>query len=62
MAQVCRAIYAETNARLQSRSMAMGPVTFLNHEVAQLAATANDGQSGRSWNLWRKRLGEIDIG
>ncbi len=59
---VYRAIYAETNARLQSQSMAMGPVTYLNEEEAQLAATANDGQIGRSWSLWRKRLGEIDIG
>ena len=58
---VYRAIYAETNAKLQSQSMAMGPVNFLTEEEAQLAAAANDGQIGRSWSLWRQRLGQIDI-
>ena len=58
---VYRAIYAETNARLQIQSMAMGPVTYLSEQEAQLAAAANDGQIGRSWSLWRQRLGEIDI-
>jgi HCOMODA/2-hydroxy-3-carboxy-muconic semialdehyde decarboxylase len=58
---VYRAIYAETNAKLQSQSMAMGPVNFLTEEEARLAAAANDGQIGRSWSLWRQRLGPIDI-
>ena len=58
---VFRAIYAETNAKLQMQSMAMGPVNYLTEQEAQLAAAANDGQIGRSWNLWRQRLGEIDI-
>ena len=58
---VYRAIYAETNARLQIQAMAMGPVNYLTEQEAQLAAAANDGQIGRSWSLWRQRLGEIAI-
>jgi len=33
----------------------------IDGEEAQRAAAANDGQIGRSWNLWRQRLGQIDI-
>ena len=56
---VYRAIYAEVNARLQAQAMGMGPVTYLTEEEAQLAAAANDTQIGRSWDLWRRRIGPI---
>ena len=36
-------------------------ITFLNEEEAQLASDMNDGQIPRSWNLWVKRLGAIDL-
>ncbi|MCW5642726.1 MAG: class II aldolase/adducin family protein [Rhodoferax sp.] len=58
---VYRAIYAEVNARLQLAANGLGDITFLNEEEARLASDMNDGQIPRSWNLWIKRLGEIDL-
>lgn len=58
---VYRAIYAEVNAKLQLSAHALGDITFLNDEEAQLSSDMNDGQIPRSWNLWVKRLGEIDL-
>ncbi len=58
---VYRAIYAEVNAKLQLSAAGLGDITFLNKEEAQLASDMNDGQIPRSWNLWIKRLGEIDL-
>ena len=58
---VYRAIYAEVNAKLQLAAMGLGEVTFLNKEEAQLSSDMNDGQIPRSWNLWVRRLGEIDL-
>lgn len=58
---VYRAIYAEINAKLQLSAAGLGDITFLNGEEAQLAADMNDGQIPRSWNLWIKRLGIIDL-
>jgi ribulose-5-phosphate 4-epimerase/fuculose-1-phosphate aldolase len=55
---VYRAIYAEVNARLQAQALALGDVTYLNPEEAALAATTNDGQIGRTWELWRMRVAE----
>lgn len=49
---VYRAIYAEVNARLQSQAMGMGEVTYLTPGEARMASDANDGQIGRSWDLW----------
>ena len=53
---VYRAIYAETNARLQSRALALGEVTYLNEREAALAAATNDGQLARAWELWERRI------
>ena len=53
---VYRAIYAETNARLQSQALALGEVTFLNEREAALAAATNDGQLARAWELWERRI------
>ena len=58
---VYRAIYAEVNAKLQLGAQALGEITFLNAEEAQLSSDMNDGQLPRSWNLWVRRLGEIDL-
>ena len=57
---VYRAIYAEVNARLQAQSLGMGDVNYLTTEEAGLAAAANDGQIGRSWDLWRRRIGPLE--
>ena len=51
---VYRAIYAETNARLQAQAMALGEVTYLNDEEASLAAATNDTQLARVWELWTR--------
>jgi HCOMODA/2-hydroxy-3-carboxy-muconic semialdehyde decarboxylase len=53
---VYRAIYAETNARLQSQAAALGDVTYLNGEEAALAAATNDTQLARVWELWARRV------
>ena len=57
---VYRAIYAEVNARLQTQAIGLGDVTYLTPQEADLAAAANDTQIGRSWDLWRRRVGPID--
>jgi ribulose-5-phosphate 4-epimerase/fuculose-1-phosphate aldolase len=57
---VYRAIYAEVNAKLQSQALGLGEVTYLTAQEADLAATANDTQIGRSWDLWRRRIGPVD--
>ena len=57
---VYRAIYAEVNAKLQAQSLVMGAITYLTTEEAGLAAAANDGQIGRSWDLWRRRIGALE--
>jgi HCOMODA/2-hydroxy-3-carboxy-muconic semialdehyde decarboxylase len=58
---VYRAIYAEVNAKLQLAAISLGDITFLNDKEAQLSSDMNDGQIPRSWNLWIKRLGKIDL-
>jgi ribulose-5-phosphate 4-epimerase/fuculose-1-phosphate aldolase len=58
---VYRAIYTEVNARLQWQAHDLGETTFLNEAEAALAAQANDGQIPRSWALWVKRLGLVDL-
>ena len=57
---VYRAIYAESNAKLQAQAMALGEVTYLSAQEADLAAAANDTQIGRSWDLWLRRIGKIE--
>lgn len=59
---VYRAIYAEINAKLQLAAQPLGEIMFLNEEEAQLSSDMNDGQIPRSWNLWIKQLGEVDLG
>jgi ribulose-5-phosphate 4-epimerase/fuculose-1-phosphate aldolase len=57
---VYRAVYAETNARLQAQAHALGPVIYLNEVEAAKAAATNDGQLARPWALWRASIGSID--
>jgi ribulose-5-phosphate 4-epimerase/fuculose-1-phosphate aldolase len=58
---VYRAIYAEVNAKLQLAAQGLGEITFLNEREAQLSSDMNDGQMPRSWALWIKRLGDVDL-
>jgi HCOMODA/2-hydroxy-3-carboxy-muconic semialdehyde decarboxylase len=57
---VYRAIYAETNARLQLDAAQLGPITFLSDEEAALAVEANDSQLARPWELWKRKVGPIE--
>ncbi|MES2977014.1 MAG: class II aldolase/adducin family protein [Pseudomonadota bacterium] len=57
---VYRAIYAEENAKLQLSSAALGPITFLTPEEADLAMATNEGQVARPWELWRQRVGAVE--
>lgn len=58
---VYRAIYAEANAKLQLSTQALGEPAYLNTEEARLSSEMNDGQIPRSWDLWVRRLGAIDL-
>lgn len=56
---VYRAIYAELNASIQSRAIALGgQVTYLDPEEAALADATNREQTGRPWALWKRRVRE----
>ena len=52
---VFRAVYTETNARLQAEAMKLGPVTYLDAEEARLSAQTNGAVVGRAWELWKKK-------
>lgn len=58
---VYRAIYAETNARLQTQALLLSgsddKINYLTPEEATLAQASTEGQVARCWNLW---VGEID--
>jgi HCOMODA/2-hydroxy-3-carboxy-muconic semialdehyde decarboxylase len=58
---VYRAIYAEINAKLQLQAHALGPIQFLTEGEAQRASDTNDSQIPRSWNLWVRNLGDVDL-
>ncbi|MBV9859088.1 MAG: class II aldolase/adducin family protein [Alphaproteobacteria bacterium] len=60
---VFRAIYTETNARLEADALRLGQghVTFLNDQEAAKSAETNAALIGRAWDLWKTRaLGEAD--
>ena len=57
---VWRAIYTEMNARLQAEATRLGPINFLTPEEGAKAATTNEGQTGRSWELWKARIAMPD--
>jgi HCOMODA/2-hydroxy-3-carboxy-muconic semialdehyde decarboxylase len=53
---VFRAVYLETNARIQSEALRLGPVTFLSPQEASLAAAVSDAQATRAWDLWKHEV------
>jgi HCOMODA/2-hydroxy-3-carboxy-muconic semialdehyde decarboxylase len=53
---VFRAIYTESNARLQTQAMALGDITYLSDEEAQLASAMNDEHLDRPWQMWKRRV------
>lgn len=52
---VFRAIYTESNARLQSEAMHLGEINYLTPEEAQATSDMNDEHLGRPWEVWKKR-------
>jgi len=52
---VFRAIYTESNARLQSEAMRLGEVNFLTPGEAQAASDMNDEHLDRPWQMWKKK-------
>jgi ribulose-5-phosphate 4-epimerase/fuculose-1-phosphate aldolase len=57
---VYRAIYAEVNAKLQLQAVTLGEVTYLNAREAAMAASTNDTQLVRTWELWLREVGTIE--
>ncbi len=57
---VYRAIYTELNAKLQFQAISLGEVTYLNEQEAANAATANDTQLSRNWELWQREIGAVE--
>jgi ribulose-5-phosphate 4-epimerase/fuculose-1-phosphate aldolase len=57
---VWRAIYTEMNAHVQAEAARLGPINFLTPEEGAKASATNDGQIGRSWDLWKARIGSLD--
>jgi ribulose-5-phosphate 4-epimerase/fuculose-1-phosphate aldolase len=52
---VYRAVYAETNARLQSEALRLGPVTYLSSGEAKSTKELQDKTFNRAYELWARR-------
>ena len=50
---VFRAVYAETNARIQSAAMGMGEVSYLTAGECAACRVSHEAQAERPWNLWK---------
>ena len=51
---VFRAVYAESNARIQAEAMRLGTVTYLSDEESARASETNRGHVARAWELWSR--------
>lgn len=58
---VFRAVYLETNARIQADAMRLGEVTFLTAREAVLAAAVSDIQAPRAWELWKHQVARGEL-
>lgn len=54
---VYNAIYAETNARIQTTAIALGPVTYLSEEEAKATSGGGPIVVERTWNHWKSEIG-----
>ena len=53
-----RAVFTEISARVQLQAAILGgPVAALDVEEGRLADAINLATVGRSWELWKKRVG-----
>jgi ribulose-5-phosphate 4-epimerase/fuculose-1-phosphate aldolase len=55
---VFRAVYTQTNARLQTTALALGPPIYLTAGEAATADATMNTQVDRAWNLWVHELGD----
>jgi ribulose-5-phosphate 4-epimerase/fuculose-1-phosphate aldolase len=53
---VFRAIYTESNARLQSQAMQLGDINFMTPGEAQAASDMNDAHLDRPWQMWKQQI------
>lgn len=51
---VFRAIYTESNARLQSEASRLGEINFLTEDEAQATSDMNDQHLDRPWEMWKR--------
>jgi len=49
---VCRAVYREVNARLQTTALGLGSVMFLSDGEAEATVDTISRDYGRAWDLW----------
>jgi ribulose-5-phosphate 4-epimerase/fuculose-1-phosphate aldolase len=57
---VYRAIYTQTNARVQAEGMKLGTIKYLTPGEAAKAQAIVEATVGRSWELWKARVGKIE--
>jgi ribulose-5-phosphate 4-epimerase/fuculose-1-phosphate aldolase len=50
---VYRAVYAETNARMQLQALQLGDPEYLTREECEASMASTEGQVERPWNLWK---------
>jgi HCOMODA/2-hydroxy-3-carboxy-muconic semialdehyde decarboxylase len=54
---VFRAVYTETNARLQMQAIGVGgPINFLEKEEGEKAMQVLDQIHARAWDLWKRKV------
>jgi len=58
---VYRAIYTQLNARVQAEAMKLGSIKFLTPEEAIKAQAITEATVGRPWELWKSRIGKIEL-
>ena len=53
---VFRAIYTESNARLQLEASRLGSIDFLTDQEAQATSDMNDQHLDRPWDMWKRKV------
>jgi ribulose-5-phosphate 4-epimerase/fuculose-1-phosphate aldolase len=56
---VYRAIYTQTNARVQAEGMKLGTIKYLTPGEAVKAQAIVEATVGRPWELWKSQVGKI---
>ena len=53
---VYRAVYTETNARIQATASSLGTITFLSEGEANATEATSDLQVERTWHFWKAEV------